>query len=62
MAVLDSHSEIYKNYGKIEHEIVLKMWPSFKWNIWMKDIRESYHKLIEVSLIEIGVQLLKLWN
>jgi len=25
-------------------------------------IREFYHKLIEVSHVKIGIQLLKLWN
>jgi len=49
-------------FGKIEHENGLKCWPWPNRIIWMQIIRKFNYKFKEVSRVEIGVKLLKLWN
>jgi len=59
-AVLGSDFKGHYIYGKMEHENGFKILPPTKRIILMQIIREFLHKLIEVSHIQIGIQLPKL--
>jgi len=57
-AALGSDSEL----RNIEHVNEFKIWFSLKIIIWIWIIKKFDFKIIEVSHVEIGIKLLKLWN
>jgi len=51
---MESRNEVSGSYSEIETENGLKIGPSFKSNILMKNIRKFSRKLIKASHVKIG--------